>query len=217
MSSVRHEVAAGILFGIGFAAFGGAWLVRHEQSRRMVEPPDASGELGTVLVYAQQPNGPVRLQPGRPRTLSRPQALAFQLSSTGTGPRLVRIELEAAGRRGVLHEERLLAPADQEMVDHIIDLGDELPDGVELIVALEAPHTFGYESRYPIRLVGSAKRARGTATSTAPRDLGSAGPASGRSAIGAGDGADPALELRGRRRAARDHEAGPAVGGGQGR
>src|SRR4051812_6304046 len=133
-SGLRPEIVAAILMGIGVAGFVGAWLVHKQQTASFAERPEASGEVGFVAVYVQQPHGPVRLQPSRVRVVKRPQSVAFQLTTTGAGPRSVRIELESEGKRTVLHEQKLDAPADQAMIDYVLELGDDVPDDLKVIV-----------------------------------------------------------------------------------
>ncbi|MCK6550025.1 hypothetical protein L6R52_29595 [Myxococcota bacterium] len=154
---LRPEVIAAALVGIGVACLAGAWAVRQQQTASFAERPAASGEVGIVLVYAQTERGPSRLQPGRVRALARPQPLAFQLTADGTGPRIARIELEAAGRRTVMHEERIEAPATEVMIDYVLELDERLPDDLVLHVVVEAPHAMSYQSSFPLKLTGSSK------------------------------------------------------------
>jgi hypothetical protein len=114
--------------------------------------------VGEVTVFGQIPSGPVPLPPDRLRRLPRPQDFAFQFSSTGQGPRYIRIELEAEGRSSVVFEDRFGAPAEKEALEYVLRLDDDDPDRVALIVTLEAPHATSVVQRYPIELVGPERR-----------------------------------------------------------
>jgi hypothetical protein len=148
----RPEIIAAILLGIGLGGFGAAYLLYQSRAQMLVERPAATGDVGSVAVYAQFPSGPVRLQPGRRRIVPRPQDIAFQVTAAGTGPRIVRIEMIAGARRTVMHEEKLEAPMDRESLGYVLRLGDDAPDEVELAIVIEAPHTIGYEAKYPLVL-----------------------------------------------------------------
>lgn len=154
---LRQQVIAAALVGIGVACLAGAWAVRRQQTASFAERPAATGDVGIVIVYAQTDRGPSRLQPGRVRALMRPQPLAFQLTAEGSGPRIARIELEASGKRAVMHEERIDAPAREAMIDYVLELDEHLPDDVVLHVVVEAPHAMSTQSSFPLRLTGSSK------------------------------------------------------------
>jgi hypothetical protein len=155
---VRQHFIAAALLGIGAAGFALAMIVKHEQSKELADRPAASGEVGWVTVYAQLSGGPVPLQPERRRDLPRRQDLAFQLTAKGTGPRIVRIEIEdtKTARRTVMDDERIETPAEGESLDYVLTLDDSAPDDLILDVTLEAPHTRGYTSHYPIHLIGAS-------------------------------------------------------------
>jgi hypothetical protein len=145
---LRH--AAVIVFlAVGLLAGGVAYLLA-----RTDPPPEGSGEVGEVTVFAQIPSGPVPLQPDRLRRLPRPQDFAFQFSSAGRGPRYIRIELEAGGLASTVFEERFGAPSQKDSLEYVLRLGDDDPDQVALIVTVEAPHAMSVVERYPIELVG---------------------------------------------------------------
>lgn len=115
--------------------------------------PSGTGEVGIVTVYAQTAEGPRALRPGREVWLPRPQALAFELSAAGTGPRLVRVEVDDGARRPV-HEVKLAAPLDRWSLDWVARFGEAAPDRVTLHVVVEAPHDRPRRERYPLRFVG---------------------------------------------------------------
>jgi hypothetical protein len=154
---VRDPYLAAVFVGVGVAAFGAAYLVYTERAALYVDRPEASGDVGSITVYAQRPEGPFRIQPGRTATLQRPQDLSFQWTVNGTGPREVRIELDTADKVTVMHEERLDAPADQFPLQFVLHVSDLMPDEAELVIVLEAPHSVGYESRYPLKITGTDK------------------------------------------------------------
>lgn len=144
-----------ILLGIGAAAFTTALILHKKQAVSFVPRPSATGEVGWLSVYAQVEGQAVRLQPSHRRSLQRPQDLSFQFDAEGTGPRHVRIELVTEdGRRAVVHEERFEAPIDKEPLGYLLRLDDTFPDALTLIIAVEAPHSVPYQSKYPLRLVG---------------------------------------------------------------
>lgn len=120
--------------------------------------PPASGETGVLYAYAQTSKGPVRLQPGREGSFLRPQDIAFQFSVEGTGPRFVRVELEAGEVRSVLYEEKHEAPAFREALPLVVRLDERHPDRVGLTVFVEAPHRMTAVSRFFVRLVGPETR-----------------------------------------------------------
>lgn len=164
----RDSVVIAGLLGVGIAGFFAAWLIFSERAKQFVERPEASGDVGSITVYAQRPEGPFRLQPGKTRALKRPQDLSFQWTVNGTGPRELRIELTAGNETTVMHEERLSAPADQFPLEYVLHIDDRIPDQVEISVVLEAPHAVGYESRYPLVVSGSDKWTLGTSTVSGP-------------------------------------------------
>src|SRR5262245_27506853 len=118
----RDRAVVAALFGVGAAGFLAAYLISSERAKHFVERPEASGDVGSILVYAQRPEGPFHLQPGRKRTLKRPQDLSFQWNVNGNGPRELRIEMTSAGKTTVLHEEKLTAPADHFPLDYVFHI-----------------------------------------------------------------------------------------------
>jgi hypothetical protein len=154
----RENVLVAVLLGFGFASFTVAFLVRHKQRELMSDRPEGSGDVGSVAVYAQLHAGPVKLQVGRKRVLERPQHVAFQFTAEGTGPREVRIEIvEPEGRSTLMNETVLDAPKQDYTLDYVLDLGDDIPDVLTLVVGIDAPHARGYASSYPMVLTGSEK------------------------------------------------------------
>lgn len=127
--------------------------------------PEGTGDVGVLAVYAQLPKGPVRLPVGRPVKLLRPQDFAFRFMAEGTGPRYLRVELEADGHRTVLHEVKHATPSD-EYLDFVLRLDERHPDDVMLTVVVEAPHMMSAVSDFPIRLMGAERPFWETATST---------------------------------------------------
>ncbi len=143
---------AAVLMGAGVGVFGFVlWLV-------IQRPPSpevpATGAIGVLEVYGQLPQGPVRLQPDRRRTLPRPQYIAFVLNAEGTGPRLVRVDLEVNGVRQVVHEETIVAPASSYGLDYVLRLDDSAADELAVVVSVESPHAGHAESRFMVRLGG---------------------------------------------------------------
>lgn len=186
---VRPRALAGLFVAVGLLALhGAAVLLEGARAPR----PEGAGEIGEVTVYAQSPRGPVPLTAGRTARLARPQALAFQLSARGTGPRLVRLAVDTGEGAQHLHEEQILAPARQVSLRHVARFGEEAPDALTLEVTVEAPHARPRTRRYPIRLEteshrfwdpeadaprGSSERGRATpgparSGSPAPADVG---------------------------------------------
>jgi hypothetical protein len=145
---LRH-LATAVLLAFGVIAAGAAILLI-----RTEPPPEGSGEVGEVTVFGQISSGPVPLPVERLRRLPRPQDFAFQFSSTGKGPRYIRIEVETEASTSVVFEERFGAPAEKEPLELMLRLGDEISDRVTLIVTVEAPHAMSVVRRYPIELVG---------------------------------------------------------------
>ena len=120
------------------------------------------------MVFAQMPSGPVRLPPSRTVRLPRPQDFAFRFVAQGTGPRFLRIELEARGRRTVVFEEQVSTPAD-EYLDYVLRLDESAPDEAVLTVVVEAPHMMSAISDFPLRLVGASRPFWETQTATRAR------------------------------------------------
>lgn len=118
-----------------------------------VPRPEGSGDVGVLKVFAQRPSGPTRLPVGRKVRLYRPQDITFYLDVEGTGPRFVRIEVEAAGTRAVVFEEKFQAPV-HDYLEYILKMGEEMPDEVMLTVVVEAPHMMSAISDFPLQLVG---------------------------------------------------------------
>jgi hypothetical protein len=142
--------------GLLVAGLAGAGLLV-AQATSAPSRPVATGDVGVLKVYAQLPSGPVRLPPGRHVRLPRPQDFAFYLEVEGTGPRFVRIEVEAAGTRSVMFEERVEAPR-HEYLGYTLRLGEGVPDDVMLTVVVEAPHMMSAVSDFPLRLAGGETR-----------------------------------------------------------
>lgn len=130
------------------------------------ERPSATGDVGVLKVYAQTGKGPVRLLPGRAYRLLRPQDFAFEFEVEGTGPRFVRIEVEAEGVRSVMYEEKLIAPYG-EYLDYVLRLDEGVPDAAVLTVVVEAPHMLSAVSDFPVVLVGAETPFWETGTATA--------------------------------------------------
>ncbi|MCC7385650.1 MAG: hypothetical protein IT384_27625 [Deltaproteobacteria bacterium] len=155
MGPSREARIAALLLGIGAASFATAWWVHREQTRGMVERPEATGDVGFLAVYAQLERGPVRLVPNERTQLPRPQDLTFQWVVQGSGPRLVRIELVTGSERLVLHEEKLQAPSDQVPLTYMLHLDDTAPNELSVVVTIEAPHARALTLTHPLVLVGS--------------------------------------------------------------
>ena len=151
MSKGGWAWAAGLVVGLA----GAAWALGTATS----EPPRpaATGDVGVLKVFAQRPSGPTRMPPGRHVRLQRPQDFAFYFDVEGTGPRFVRVEVEAAGTRSVMYEEQLVAPR-HDYLDYTLRLGEDVPDDVMLTVVVEAPHMMRAVSDFPIQLVGGETR-----------------------------------------------------------
>jgi len=142
-----------ILAGIGAAAVVGVVLIVKSNAFGPARP-EASGDIGVLAVYAQTAFGPVRLVAGERRELTRPQDFAFQFTCEGTGPRVVRIErkTEEEGEPDILHEEKMVCPANMESLGYVLKLGDESPNDVEISTFVEAPHDHLRVHRFPITL-----------------------------------------------------------------
>ena len=149
----RNQLAVALLL-VGSAALATAAVVLTNRADR----PAGTGDIGVLEVYGQLPNGPSRLWPDRARTLARPQDVAFRLSVDGTGPRLVRIEVDTASERFIAYEQFHYAPTRNESLDFVLQLGETVPDQLDLLVTLEAPHTTAIVSRFPIVLSGPNRR-----------------------------------------------------------
>lgn len=148
-----YAIASGLVV-VGLVALAtSAWLIGRGTPR-----PSASGEAGRLEAYAQLPNGPARLWPGRPRTLPRPQHLAFRFTAEGTGPRTIRIEVDTSVERITAYERRHHAPANGEGLDYVLRLGEDMPDRIDVWVTIEAPHTQPVSSWFPIVLQGPRRR-----------------------------------------------------------
>lgn len=143
-----------MLFMAGLIALLAAGFVLAERDRR----PDASGDVGVLEVYGQQRDGPIRVWPDRPISLPRPQHIAFRFSAEGTGPRMVRIEVETSSRRYIAYERFHYAPASNESLEYVLQLAEETEDDAALWTTIEAPHARAVTSRFPVRLTGSRKR-----------------------------------------------------------
>ncbi|MEO1336988.1 MAG: hypothetical protein AAFV29_15195 [Myxococcota bacterium] len=149
----RHEIAYALL-SIGLLALvATGWLLS-----RQVRQVDGSGDVGVVEVYAQLADGPTRLWPERSRSLPRPQDLAFRFSVKGTGPRVVRIEVNDGETPWTAYEQFHYAPANEESLDYVLELDETSPDRLEVFVTVEAPHTNRVTSRFPLHLVGGRQR-----------------------------------------------------------
>lgn len=147
---VRGAVAWGVFAALAVAALVGLGVF-------LARPPvpAATGDIGTVEVYGQTPDGPKKLPADRRVSLPRPQDLAFQFTSEGTGPRWLRIELDTGGDVSVLYEEQVTAPAFKDSLGYTFRMSEEAPDEVTVIVTLEAPHAMSRVERYPLRLIGA--------------------------------------------------------------
>ena len=150
----RDRALVPSLFVAGLLALLVAGFVIVERDRR----PAASGAVGVVEIYGQRKDGPIRVWPDRPVALPRPQHFAFRFSAEGTGPRLVRIEVETSSRRYVAYERFHYAPASNESLEYVLQLAEETEDEVELSTTIETPHARAVTSRFPVRLTGSRRR-----------------------------------------------------------
>lgn len=147
---MRGPVAWGV-----FAALAVAALVALGFGLAQPPVPAATGDIGTVEVYGQTPQGPRKLPADRRVSLPRPQDIAFQFTAEGTGPRWLRIEIDVGGDIQVLWEEKVNAPAFKDSLGYTFRMGEEAPDEVTVIVTLEAPHAASRTERYPVRLIGA--------------------------------------------------------------
>ncbi len=147
---MNRPVAWGVFAALAVAALValGVWLARPPV-------PAATGDIGTVEVFGQTPDGPKKLPEDRRVSLPRPQDIAFQFTAEGTGPRWLRIEIDTGGDVQVLWEELVTAPAYKDALGYTFRMGEEAPDEVTMIVTLEAPHAMSRVARYPLRLIGA--------------------------------------------------------------
>lgn len=145
---MRGAIAVAALLGAGAAALAATYFLRGPSTQR----PDASGEVGFVVVHGQLASGPIRLVPDREVVLPRPQDIVFQYSVRGTGPRIVRVEMIAKKERWVLHEERVQGPIEGESLNYVLHLGDAAEDKFRLIVTIEAPHAQSLVAEFPLQL-----------------------------------------------------------------
>ncbi len=148
---------AALLLLVGGAALTGTF-VAFQTRDGLAERPHATGDIGFLLVYGQMAEGPTALQPDRLRRLPRPQDFAFQFVAGGSGPRLIRLEIEEGVQRTVMFEERVYAPATMEALDYVMHLDEKAPDNFVLVVTVEAPHAVSAVSRYPVQLEGKDRR-----------------------------------------------------------
>jgi hypothetical protein len=152
----RQSLVAAALLGIGGAALVVVLAIHRDRAKNMVSRPEAEGEVGTLTVNAQLPDRLLELAPQSVVRLPRPQDLAFQFTAAGSGPRRIRIEEEDGdGRRTVLHEQNVKAPADHESLGFLVRLDQSTSDTLKLIVTVEAPHAQAVVSKYGLRLYGS--------------------------------------------------------------
>jgi hypothetical protein len=113
-----------------------------------------------LSVYAQLPEGFLWLTPAAVSRVPRPQDLAFQLTSKGSGPRTVRVEMELEGKRTTLAEETVMTPADAATLGYLLHLDQSSPDSFVLIATLESPHAQAITFKYGVRLVGAGDPVR---------------------------------------------------------
>ncbi len=145
-SAVALGIGAALVLMAGLAVWGPT------DGRR----PDATGDAGIVLIYGQTPFGPVRLVPGEARTLTRPQDVAFQFTCNGTGPRVVRIEVVYDDVRDLMHEDKLVGPAQMEALEYLLRLDDRAPNELTIVTTIESPHDRPRVLEHPIKLTGKA-------------------------------------------------------------
>lgn len=123
----------------------------------------ASGGIGVLRVYGQTADGPVALPPGTASSLPRPQELVFWFEVDGTGTRDVRVEVDVAGRRQVVAEERLTAPFPGSYLEPTVKLDERAPDRLTLRTVIEPPHAPNVVTEYRLRLVGARRQLDGPA------------------------------------------------------
>jgi hypothetical protein len=152
---LRRRILMGVAILLLFIGLG-AYRYQSEHTR-FVERPPASGSVGSLHVYGQNEQGPLRLFPGRVWRLRRPQHLAFELQAEGSGPRSIYIELEAGSRRWRMHNERIQTPKINWYLEYIMDLDDNVPNFCTIIVRVVAPHARAVESRFVIQLFDQSK------------------------------------------------------------
>ena len=146
---MRDVLLAMGLLCVGVAGFAGAaTILRDAPAPR----PRADGEVGELYVYGQTPQGPRLLSPGRAVALPRPQDFSFQLDVEGSGPRLIRMDVESEDGVSTLHEERTFAPAKRRPLEYVLHMSEEAPDYLALVITVEAPHLPPVSRRYPLRL-----------------------------------------------------------------
>ncbi len=142
---------AGVLLALGVAALVAVYAVVSGAEPTAV----GTGDIGTLDVYGQTKQGPAKLPKDRRVTLPRPQDFAFQFTGEGTGPRIIRIEVEALGEVSVAYEEIHQAPKFKDSLGYTMHLSEDAPDEITIVVTLEAPHAMSRVSRHPVRLVGA--------------------------------------------------------------
>jgi hypothetical protein len=147
----KRALAAGVLLGLGLAAAGVVFTIESGRRATLAERPAASGDTGMVIPYGLLDRGPIQLVPDQVNDLPRPQTLSFSFWARGTGPRVLRFELEGLTEPSH-HEERVSAPADQVPLGFLMNLDGSIPDLVTLVITIEAPHTRSLTARYPLRL-----------------------------------------------------------------
>jgi hypothetical protein len=151
----RETMIAAALMGVGFAATLMIVAIQRQDGARRRARPAASGEVGVVAVYGRVDQGLLRLPPSTVTRLPRPQDLSFQLTADGTGPRVIKIEMETDVSRTLMVEERAFAPAKGDTLEYLLHLDQTAPDAFRLIVTVEAPHAMAASLRYGVRLTGS--------------------------------------------------------------
>ncbi len=150
-----HQLALATVLGV-LVALGAAGLVQTSLRReaRIVERPSAAGDLGVVHAFAQLPGrGPVLLRVGAETLVPSPQSISFQWSAEGNGPRYIRIATEEAGVTTIHFEMELSAPARQESLPRLLEIGDGWPHRFDLLITVESPHSAAVTARFPIRRV----------------------------------------------------------------
>lgn len=144
-----------VLLGLSVSALA---LALDRVTRAPIPRPPSTGEVGEVTVYVQTVEGPYPLTAGRTSVLPRPQSVAFQVSAVGSGPRLVRVDLEDANTRRTLYEGRFMAPFSSYSLPFVARFGETAADHLVVTVAVEAPHLPPVIRRYPLELVTAAHR-----------------------------------------------------------
>jgi hypothetical protein len=141
-----------LLAGLGLTG-ALAWYAYDKSALGMVDRPEASGAIGAVRVYGQNAAGGFRIFPGRLAVLKRPQHLAFELHVEGRGPRSIYIELDVGLKKWRMFNKRIQAPKTNWYLEYVMDLDDNVPDNIAVIVRVDAPHARAIESTFPIRLL----------------------------------------------------------------